>query len=139
HQPREAGPGEPQLDLVDPRPGAQMDQSLDVVAVVVGEHNFRDVVHGQAGRRHDRRKLLLAAHLKAGERDVAGGRRLAAVDGQQSPLVLDGPAVNWEWVRPGPGRNRSSCRRAPRLGNRNARRTRTLPVERAWIRNPALL
>ena len=80
-----------------------MDQPVDVVAVVVGEHDLRDVLQREARRRDGCRKLLLARHLEAGERDVSRRGGLAAVDEQQASLVLDRPAVDRHWVRPGAG------------------------------------
>ena len=101
HHPREGRRDEPQLGVVDPHGCAHVDQPVDVVAVVVGEHHLRNVVQRQTRRRDRARKLLLARHLEAGERDVPRRRGLAAVDEQQAPVVLDRPAVDRQRVRPG--------------------------------------
>ena len=103
HQTREGRPCEPQLGVVDPGGGAHVDQPVDVVAVMVGEHDLRDVVKRQAGRRQGCRELLLGRHLETGERNVPGFRSLTAVYEQQAPVVLDRPAVDRHRVRPGAG------------------------------------
>ena len=71
-----------------------VDEAVDVVAVGVGEHDLRDVVELQAGGGDRRRKLLLAGHFHARERDVPRRRGLTGVDEPQDSVVLDRPAVD---------------------------------------------
>ena len=78
---------EPQLGIVDPHRRAHVDEPVDVVAVVVGEHDLRDVLQRQAGRRQGARELLLARPPRSGRtersapprsrrcRSAAGARR----------------------------------------------------------------
>jgi len=103
HQSREGGVGELQLDLVDPYRSAHMNQPVDMIAVVVGEHDLRNALQRQASCRHRCGKLLLARHLEASERDVPCRCRLAAVDEQQTPIVLDCPAEDGQRLGPWTG------------------------------------
>src|SRR5258708_24662022 len=77
-----------------------MDEPVDVVAVMVGEDDFRDVAEVEAGRAKSAGQLLRGSDVEAGERDVAGGGDLAGVDQQQTALVLHRPAVDRQ--RPSP-------------------------------------
>ena len=80
-------------------------------------------------------QLLLAGHLEACERDVARGGGLAGVD---RAVRRSSCSIAQQWIgsgsENGPGRNRSSWRRAPSLAKRKERLTCTVPVLRAWMR-----
>jgi len=100
HHPRECAGDEAQLRLADQHRGADVDEAVDVIAVVVGEHDCGDVVKRQAGGRERRGELHLACDLEARERDVAHDRCLATVDEHHASVVLDRPAVDRKRVRP---------------------------------------
>src|ERR1700693_1966503 len=71
---------EPQLGVVDPHRRTHVDETIDVVAVVVSEHYLGDVVERQARARDRSRKLLLGGNRETRKRDVARRGGLAAVD-----------------------------------------------------------
>ncbi len=103
HDTRKGSAQELELGIVDRHGGAHVHQSVDVISVMVGEHDLRDVIERQAGGRDRTRQLLLGRHLEVGERDVAHGRALAGVDEQDLLAMLDHPAVDRQRVRPGAG------------------------------------
>ena len=78
-----------------------MDEPVDVVAMGVGEHYLGDVVEPQTGCSDGGRKLLLARHFHARERNVVGRRGLTRVHEPQNSVVLDRPAVDRHRLREG--------------------------------------
>src|SRR3954463_16676010 len=74
-----------------------------MVAVMVRQHDFGDVGGRQSRPGERAGQLLLDRDIEAREGDVARRRRLAAVDEQERPVVLDRPAKDRQWRRPGAG------------------------------------
>jgi hypothetical protein len=113
HHPRHRRGEEAQLHLVDQDPTANMDQPVHVVAVGVGEHHLGDVV--------ERRPAAAIAAGSSCSRVTCmranGTLRAAAVSPVSTSRRTPSCSIAQQWIGSGsdqaPGRNRSSCRRAP--------------------------
>lgn len=81
-----------------------MDDSVDVIAMGVGQDDLSDVIECKARSRQCSRELLCAIDLHARERHVARRCGLAGVDESQNSLVLDRPAVDRQRLREWAGR-----------------------------------
>jgi hypothetical protein len=76
-------------------------EPVDVVAVSVGDDNFRDLVEAETCGGHRGWKFLLVRDLRPRERHVPSRCRLTGVDESQRALVLDRPSVDRQRVREG--------------------------------------